>query len=601
MSRDSPSTSARSSRRTSSSTWCATAATATTRATTRSYTQPAMYQRSGPALGPQALHRGSWSIAATSRRRSGELAGRLPQQAAEGARRNDGESALRSGHGRRPPETRSACCPRSRPVSSAIDARGDRRDAARRRRTTSSVHPKLKKQLETRQALCSRRRRSIGRSARRSRSDRSATRGLQRAALRSGHTARHVHPASLACSIDYGTEAEYMPLTHLAAGPGAASASYDSLLSEYAAVGFEYGYSIVARRRAGVLGGAVRGLRQRRPDHHRPVHRGRGGQVGAAERTGDAAAARLRGPGPGAFVGARSSDSSRWRRRTTSRSSTARRLRSTSTSFDVRCCAIVRKPLIVHDPQVPAASARSRARRSRCSPRGSFEEVLDDPSSSMVVATRRPSSGSCLRAARSRYDAIDQARRDARLPVAVVRVEQLYPWPEAAIADVLGALRTGIEVVWLQEEPENMGAWPFVQGRLLRLIGDDLRAALGHADPSRGARPPEARRPSISRSRRSWSPAPWVCSQADFPAQSVPGGVFAGKVTTGGPRSGKPTISSSSAIAASGSVTLIVVMPMARAGLRLPPMSSRKTASFGSIASCSQRQLVEARVGLAHA
>ena len=61
----------------------------------------------------------------------------------------------------------------------------------------------------------------------------------------------------------------------------------------------------------------------------------------------------------------------------------------------------------------------------------------------------------------------------------MVRVEQLYPWPEAAIAEVLARYERASEVVWLQEEPENMGAWPFVQGRLQRLLGDDyaLRSA----------------------------------------------------------------------------------------------------------------------------
>ena len=57
-------------------------------------------------------------------------------------------------------------------------------------------------------------------------------------------------------------------------------------------------------RRARHVGGAVRRLRQRRPDHHRPVHRRRRGQVGPAERPRAAAAARLRGAGSRAQLGA---------------------------------------------------------------------------------------------------------------------------------------------------------------------------------------------------------------------------------------------------------------------------------------------------------
>jgi 2-oxoglutarate dehydrogenase E1 component len=71
------------------------------------------------------------------------------------------------------------------------------------------------------------------------------------------------------------------------------------------------------------------------------------------------------------------------------------------------------------------------------------------------------------------FDAI--ARRDKTgAPVAVVRVEQLYPWPEEQLAGILARYESATEVVWLQEEPENMGAWAFVHGRLHRLLRDDF-------------------------------------------------------------------------------------------------------------------------------
>jgi 2-oxoglutarate dehydrogenase complex dehydrogenase (E1) component-like enzyme len=67
-----------------------------------------------------------------------------------------------------------------------------------------------------------------------------------------------------------------------------------------------------------------------------------------------------------------------------------------------------------------------------------------------------------------------------------VRVEQLYPYPEQPIADVLHKYSNAREVIWLQEEPQNMGAWTFMQERLrpslregqrLRYIGREAAAS----------------------------------------------------------------------------------------------------------------------------
>ena len=105
------------------------------------------------------------------------------------------------------------------------------------------------------------------------------------------------------CIVDRRTGAEYTPLSYLV-GNQATFSVYDSLLSEFAAMGFEYGYS-VARPDALVLweaqfGDFVNGA-QTIVDEFISLRRA---EVGPALRRRAAAAARLRGPGPGPLLGA---------------------------------------------------------------------------------------------------------------------------------------------------------------------------------------------------------------------------------------------------------------------------------------------------------
>jgi 2-oxoglutarate dehydrogenase E1 component len=123
---------------------------------------------------------------------------------------------------------------------------------------------------------------------------------------------------------------------------------------------------------------------------------------------------------------------------------------------------------------------------------GSFAEVLDDPYVTDPLAVQRV----VLASGKVAFEALE--RRRARLAevdagdppaagIAVVRVEQLYPWPEGAIGAVLEHYPNASEVVWLQEEPENMGAWSFVHGRLHRLLRDRYR--LVHVSRAESASP----------------------------------------------------------------------------------------------------------------
>lgn len=67
-------------------------------------------------------------------------------------------------------------------------------------------------------------------------------------------------------------------------------------------------------------------------------------------------------------------------------------------------------------------------------------------------------------------DLLVSEQREASSGVAICRVEQLYPFPEDDLRPLLGEYANLEEVVWLQEEPRNMGAWEFLRLQLARLI-----------------------------------------------------------------------------------------------------------------------------------
>jgi 2-oxoglutarate dehydrogenase E1 component len=91
------------------------------------------------------------------------------------------------------------------------------------------------------------------------------------------------------------------------------------------------------------------------------------------------------------------------------------------------------------------------------------------------------------------YYELLQYRRDAKLNnVAIIRLEQLYPFPEEVFRKVMSVYANTKDIIWCQEEPQNQGAWttisPFISpvlksGQTLRYVGRQSSAspAVGYA------------------------------------------------------------------------------------------------------------------------
>jgi 2-oxoglutarate dehydrogenase E1 component len=131
-----------------------------------------------------------------------------------------------------------------------------------------------------------------------------------------------------------------------------------------------------------------------------------------------------------------------------------------------------RSPLIIFTPKSLLRLPRATSRAADLSTGTRFEVVIGD---SRADANRDDVRRVVLCSGKVYYDLLDEQQRrhgDVNVPVAVVRMEQLHPWPESRLAEILSSYPNLDSVVWCQEEPANMGAWTYVSERIRRVLSD---------------------------------------------------------------------------------------------------------------------------------
>jgi 2-oxoglutarate dehydrogenase E1 component len=139
------------------------------------------------------------------------------------------------------------------------------------------------------------------------------------------------------------------------------------------------------------------------------------------------------------------------------------------------------RPLIVMTPKSLLRHPRAMSPMRELA-EGRFQPVLDDP-----TARQRPDDVTrlILCSGKVYVDLVTSQFAATASHVAIVRVEELYPFPGDELAAILRQYPNARDVVWLQEEPKNMGAWTYMQprlqpllnGRTLRYIGRPERAS----------------------------------------------------------------------------------------------------------------------------
>ncbi len=143
-----------------------------------------------------------------------------------------------------------------------------------------------------------------------------------------------------------------------------------------------------------------------------------------------------------------------------------------------------RRPLVVMTPKSLLRHPRARSPLDDLVG-GRFRPVLPDPE-------REGARRVLLCSGKVYYDLVGSERREDEEDVAAVRLERLYPFPGEELRRALSAHSGAEEVVWVQEEPENMGAWSHVRPRLRELVRQlDDGARLRYAGRPEMASPAE--------------------------------------------------------------------------------------------------------------
>lgn len=123
------------------------------------------------------------------------------------------------------------------------------------------------------------------------------------------------------------------------------------------------------------------------------------------------------------------------------------------------------KPLIVMTPKSLLRLPESSSHISEIAD-GNFLPVIDDVTSLAPESVERL----LLCTGKVYFELRAELSRSGRSGIALARVEQLYPFPTTLVRDLVAKYPAAREIVWVQEEPENMGAWTFVFPRLHRIV-----------------------------------------------------------------------------------------------------------------------------------
>ena len=270
-----------------------------------------------------------------------------------------------------------------------------------------------------------------------------------------------------AAIMDRHTGEEYLPLRRLNNG-NAKFHAYDSLLSEFAAMGFEYGYS-VARPDALVaweaqFGDFVNGAQTILDEFISSGEQKWGQRSGVVLLLPHG----YEGQGPDHS----SARVERFMSLCAQDNMTVAMPSTPASYFHLLRWHVLSdriKPMVVFTPK---SMLRLKAATSAVAEftSGSFRPVIGDPRVADPARIRRV----LLCSGKIYYDLAEKRQAAGRDDIAITRVERLYPLAAPEVAAELAAYQNASELIWVQEEPVNMGAWPYMAMHLPGALGRGL-------------------------------------------------------------------------------------------------------------------------------
>jgi len=138
-----------------------------------------------------------------------------------------------------------------------------------------------------------------------------------------------------------------------------------------------------------------------------------------------------------------------------------------------------RKPLVVMSPKSLLRHAQVVSPIDEFT-KGSFQEIIDDTYAEAKAVKRV-----LLCSGKIYYDLLEEQQKNARKDVAIVRLEQIYPLADKQLDAIIKKYK-GAELMWVQEEPKNMGAWGFILQNLYKKVDIDVISRGNASSPATG-------------------------------------------------------------------------------------------------------------------